>query len=175
MKINSISIRRNYHLSNDDSYAKGEWSISADIDENDDAQECYSLLADELDLAFKTRYPNVRNYLNFDEVRQVNPNMDWAYDYNNPTEPATVNDGKHTTTKYPDGSFDVVENKTGFLGTIIPTEKTQKGTIEEQIEACTKLSELLEWRLLADSTKSLKPIYEKRYFELESISKLQTT
>ncbi len=187
MKTTSITVERNFHIMNEDRFIMEKISMTAELDGTEIVPDAVDRLRDLIEKNFKAAYPKVYTHLNFDEVRQVRDLDKCLKEVSdrqqqkifNPTErpPSPL-----TTEKLPSINNEQLKNIIEQSGEPLykkydehPTEKIQKGTIEEQIEACTKLSELLEWRLLAESTKSLKPIYEKRYFELESISKLQTT
>lgn len=56
------------------------------------------------------------------------------------------------------------------LGYEIP-EKTNKVTIEEQIQACTTLKELESFQLIADMNDKLRNVYGNKFIELDQLQK----
>ena len=66
MRTKSISIERNFHISNEDPYARAKYILDADLEDGDNIDECYTIVADTIDAAFRNRYPHMRHDLNFD-------------------------------------------------------------------------------------------------------------
>lgn len=142
-KTTSITVNRNYRVSNDDQYARTTLVHNIDLIDGE-TKEAETLRAiKELDAIFRIAYPYMEEHLNFYVVRQVNGKPEMKF-HNVPID----------------------ENK---FGVFMPTETEppeKKGTIEDQIQACTTIMELETFKFVAPMNPKLKEKYESKLIEL---------
>ncbi len=165
MKITSITIDRNFHVSNDDRFLMEKISVTAEVSEGEFVPSVIDNAREIIVQNFKAAYPKVEDSLNFHVVRDYSNNLSnsngWTKAPMPTTEPsAKLNDPyyKGTGTKFTDDYL----QETGEL----KSEKINKGTIEEQIEACTTLEELKTFKLVAEMNPKLLLIYHGKENQL---------
>ncbi len=176
MTTKSICVERNYRISNDDIYMKARLSQDVVPDENESMETATLRAIQQLDNVFRIAYPHVAEHINFHKTIQVNP--EYAHLLKQDLQNIEVKTGQRFT-----NAETVLQNTAHnqFIQTLNPTEKIQKGTIEEQIEACTEIEgkedyQLESFKLFASTNKKYKEVYNKKLSELMGKkSKLQTT
>lgn len=87
MIFKTISVKRNYHISNTDQYMKEELSSSADLEDGEDEQLAINKVRERLNANHRSAYPNVDRSLNFDEEIQIRVPFSYT---NAPVEPIPV-------------------------------------------------------------------------------------
>lgn len=147
MKFKEITIERNFHILNDDRFIMEKVSATIQLDDYDDEQLAMNTARAQIIDNFKAAYPKVYTHLNFDESI----------------------DKPHRTTQWLPLPTDYVNAAT--IKVEQSSEKINKGTIEDQIQACTTMDSLLEWKLLANANKSVKNAYDNKLKELTPTEK----
>jgi hypothetical protein len=156
MKFKEIVIERNFRISNDDQYAKERISASISLDDGEDEQKAMNLAREKIIENFKQAYPKVYTYLNFDETIQVN-NWGGKLEIGGVMYPSK--ELPKDKSDYPKVSFEAA----------VPTEKINKGSIEDQINACTEIelpNGLKSFEMIASMNPKLKLLYQQKEDEL---------
>jgi hypothetical protein len=131
---------------NDDRFIMEKISATIEMDDSEDEQLAMRAARGQIIENFKAAYPNVFTYLNFDVTEQRNIPITF------------VDEGGYGTPL------------TGALETTtIPTEKVNKGTLEEQIQACTTEHELCSFNLIAKMNPKLSELYDNQLFKIRVV------
>jgi hypothetical protein len=136
MRTTTLTVERNYRIDNTDQYMKARLNLTVEIEEGETAQQVGLAAIKQLDEIFCIAYPFVEPSLNFHIERQV-------------TKTTYVGD-VYPQTNYSDKEL----------------EKINKGTIEEQIMACSTEQELKSFDLLARMNPKLSGVYDHRLKDL---------
>ncbi len=175
MVTKSITIERNYRVSNDDPYARTRLVHNIDLEEGETKQDATIRGIKELDEIFCIAYPHVAPHLNFHVVRQIDKE-----------ERNLIEVGKIRQQDIEDRLKDF-DNRSYQNHTVLPTppEKIEQkpteetnipkiGTVERtihEIQHCTTFTQLKEFELMASMNKKVKGYYdEKMSTEPEHVS-----
>ncbi len=138
-------------------YHGEDYYIEYILEEGDTLQDAFKKAKEETLQCFKNNNPQIQWY---PEVIQVN-SKHW-----------NMNEVLPLSAKHMDESFAKIIKENPPQ---ISENQIQKGTIEEQIEACTTLKALKEFELLAGMNKKYKAVYDEKMSSLTIGNKLQTT
>ncbi len=158
--MKTIMIERNFHIMNEDRFIMEKISIAREVNDEVNEQDIINSSRETIVTNFKAAYPHLKTYLNFDEVVQVNKGLadfDKRINQNHVVIPT-------------DHEF-YSRNDSLNLPTTIP-EKINKGTIEEQIEACKTVDELASFRIIVNMNKKLMQLYDIKLHSLTYPTKL---
>ncbi len=170
MKTTSITVERNFHIMNDDRFIMEKISMTADLQDGDDEEQCMDFLRQYITNNFKAAYPKVEESLNFHVVRQYNEEFrkdlqeiegKTGNRFSNNGGEAMYIPSPSTVATPEDIPIDYTQVRSMLKEVSEKTEKINKGTIEEQIAASIDLKHLDEWKLLAKSTPKLQKIFNE--------------
>ncbi len=153
-------IERNFHILNDDRFLMEKISLPIEMQEGEDIHDAINRTRETIVQNFKAAYPKVEESLNFHVVRQVDKGRE--RDLQDIERQTGVRFTAPEEPKYPYGRIEV-----------IPIEKINKGTIEEQIEACTQIEGKEDWclksfEIFVNMNKKYQPVYDAKYAELSN-------
>jgi hypothetical protein len=148
MKTASITVERNFHIMNDDRFIMEKISATIELEEGDRGYEhtVINVARKMVEDNFKAAYPKVEEHLNFHVERQYSLKENYPLGIN----PNLNNHGEIQPT-------DIAKN---YIA-----QKINKGTIEEQIEACTEIelpNGLKSFEMIANINPHLKACYNNK-------------
>lgn len=138
MKFLKVGCERNFRISNDDPYAKERIWAELGLDDGEDEQKAINLARDKMVQNFKAAYPHVYTHLNFEVIEQ----QTYIPMKNHPNVQAYYDEVNKLNKE--------------------EAQTISKGTIEEQIQACTTLDELKSFELISKMNNKLFEQYREK-------------